>query len=188
MGGSGNSDPYRPDVSVGTGGNGGRGCMALRFSTTLQQSPDAPAHTSGSVFELVRVATGGATAIAAVDDDGQIVGTVVEELADLLRCTADGFAYVAEVTAITYGIHTVAVRAADPAIATSHVYTAATNASPTTAQVGLNPGPKDLEAEVTVGSNRLGRPGICELRSLLRVGAPFEGIIDAAGTVTRSPR
>ena len=186
MGGSGSSDPYRPDISTGGGAPPERDCTKLRFSTTLQQPPAAPTHPVGAVLELVRVATGGATAIAAVDDNGHIVGTVVEELADLLRCTASGVAYVADVRSAPHGIHTVAVRASDRAVAVSQPYSAVGSPIPTTDQAALDPDPADIGAEIVIGANRLRRTGLCELRSLLRVGVPFDGTVNAAGAAALS--
>ncbi len=183
MGGSGDHDPYRPDIGSGGGDTPQRDCTKVRFATTLQQTASAPTRPVGTILELLRVAAGGATVIAAVDDSGQILGTVVEELADLLRCTASGVAYVAEVTGSTHGVHTVAIRASDRSVAASGSYGIVGAGGPTTDAVALDPGADDVAAEIAVGALRLVRADICELRSLLRVGVPFHATVDAAGAV-----
>ena len=184
MGGSGNYDPYRKDLAFSAQPSSERDCMAVRFSTILQQPVNAPTHAEGTVFELLRVATSGATAIAAIDDDGQIVGTVVEELADLLRCTASGVAYVAYVTSVSNGIHTVSVRAADVTMAEAGTYRASGVASAITDKVELEPAPMEVGAEIVVGTNRLVRAGVCEIRSLVRVGVIFDATVQSDGAVT----
>ena len=101
MGGSG--DNYRPHAETlgGLAGGNQRDCAQIRFVTTLQQSANSPVHEVGEILELLRVPSHELFVIGAVDDDGSIVGTVIEELPDLLRCTASGFAYVAEILAWT---------------------------------------------------------------------------------------
>jgi len=110
VGGSG--DKYRPHAETlgGEGRGNERDCAQIRFLTTLQQATSAPVHDVGDLLELLRIPSGELFVIGAVDDDGVIVGTVIEELADLLRCTASGFVFVAEVESVDHGIHHVRVR------------------------------------------------------------------------------
>ena len=105
MGGSGGGGgDYR-----GGGGGGGeppkQDCGSLRFTTTLEQPIGVPEHRRGTVLELLRAQDDGRPVIAAVDDDGTVIGTVTDELPALLRCTGDGWAFVAEVITVNYGVH-----------------------------------------------------------------------------------
>jgi hypothetical protein len=188
MGGSGVYDPYRPDNSSGGEVQSERDCTRVRFSTILQQPVDAPEHSTDTVFELVPVMTGAATVIATVDDNGRIVGTVVEELADLLPCIRSGVAYVAEVTKCINGIHTVAIRPSDRATVTGAVFSINGVARPTIGLLSLNPDLTDIGAEIVVDSECLRRSEVCELRSLLRVGMQFDATVGADGTVVVSQR
>lgn len=190
MGGTGDRDPYRPPREFVSPGEPGieRDCTKVRFVTTLQQPPESPEHRPGDTFELLRVRTGDAIAIAAVDEDGQIIGTVVEELADLLRCTGEGVAFVAEVTSVSYGIHSVRVRASDLDATIGRRYQLSSRTGGFSGVVVLAPDSIQLEADIIIGDKAFVRAATCELRSLLRAGVRLFGDVgDDGDVVVRQP-
>ena len=79
--------------------------------TNLEPVLDAPVHELDAVLAVVPTAAGSGTAFVAVGDDGKPVGTIVERVESLLRCTAFGVSYEAVVTEVFFGTHTVQVRA-----------------------------------------------------------------------------
>jgi hypothetical protein len=187
MAGSGDHDPYRRPLRDTASPSGAqeieRDCTKLSFVTTLQQRPSSPVLVIGETLELLRVPTGEAIAIAAVDDGGRIVGTIVEELADLLRCTASGVAFVARVVTVSHGIHTIRVRSSDVTSACEGSYRTSAPPRSVTGQLALTPNTTDVQADVVVAENTLARDGICEVRSLLRSGVPLRARVDGDGAV-----
>ena len=108
--------------------------------------------------------------IAAVDDDGTVIGTVTDELPALLRCTGDGWAFVAEVITVNYGVHSVVVRAADRVAVTAVAYTAAGGPASLEPVVLVDAAP--VPVDLVIGTATMSRSGICELRSLVRANVP----------------
>ena len=84
-------------------------CKSLRFTTNLAPVDGAPVHKSGTVLSVYVTPAG---VFAAVDHDGKMVGTIIERVEMLRRCTDLGVSYEAEVTDELLGTHTVQVRAA----------------------------------------------------------------------------
>ena len=84
-------------------------CRSLRFTTNLSPVEGAPIHEPGAVLSVAHTPVG---VFAAVDHDGRIVGTIIERVEMLRRCTGLGVSYEAEVTEQHLGTHTVQVRAA----------------------------------------------------------------------------
>jgi hypothetical protein len=118
--------------------------------------------------------------VAVIDDDGALVGTVVEEVADMLRCLRSGVAFIAEVRGLNLGLHRVEIRASDRVNVSGGVFDAP--AGVIEAPVELVTG-DPLPVDLRVGEVLLGRRGICELRSLVRVGVPFRAVPADGGVV-----
>ena len=111
MGGTGGGDytvPSGPAVSEQSDADI---CKSLQFPTNLEPAQGAPVHEPGAVLAVVPTPVGSGTAFVAVDDDGKPVGTIVERVDSLLRCTALGVSYEAVVKEVFLGTHTVQVRA-----------------------------------------------------------------------------
>lgn len=181
MGGSGGGGgDYQP-----TGGGGGGGpepqpnCAGLMFPTTLEQPHGVPERRRGTVLELVPTPAQGGTVVVAIDDDGNLVGTVVDDLPNLLRCLDAGWAFVAEVVTVNYGIHSVVVR---PAVIDERP--GAFGSPPGSADAGPLVLAGSDALDVAIGSVALDRPGIAELRSLVRSGAEIEGEASTGGSAT----
>jgi hypothetical protein len=178
-GGGGGGGDYRPRGDGGGGSDPQPNCSGLRFATTLEQPHGAPVHGRGAVFELVLTPSGGRVVVVAIDDDGDIIGTVVDELPNLLRCMDSGWAFVAEVVTVNYGIHSVVVR---PAVLHegAGAYWSAPG-SPTSGPLQLV---GSAAVDVVVASTLMDRSGIAELRSLVRTGTPLDGEVAADGATT----
>ena len=106
----------------GTGGDGGGiytppvrtddDCSSLDFTTNLQSIPGAPTHERDTLLRVVPITVGSGTAFVAIDSGGAHVGTIVERVGTLIRCTAKGVEYEAQVQDVDiFGIHTVRLRA-----------------------------------------------------------------------------
>lgn len=185
MGGSNPPPPPRPR-EPGSQGEfpseaDGDDCFALQFQTVLQQPAQGPVHQPGAVLEILAIAEANTAVLAAVGDAGDVVGTVVEGVADLLQCTSAGIAYVADVTDVEFGIHTVRVRAAYGVNAErDYEIDGTTNGTHALALVGEGPG-----VNIAAGTGVLAAEGICELRALLRAGVSFNAVVvDGVATVT----
>lgn len=185
MGGSSSDKHWQPSREPG-GPTDQDDCLTLQFSEHLQMAADGPVHAPDTVLEVMKTQAGVGTVLVAVDDNGEIVGSILNQVARLLRCMNRGVAYVAEVLDSTANVNRVSIRPAD-----------AMNAA----------GAYDVQGTVTVGrfsvivesrssmtsdvlaeSNVISRDGICELRSLLRADASFEAQIDSLGTATILPK
>lgn len=107
----------------GGGGSGGPGggfgprddgtpCDQLRFRTSIA-SPQ-PAADGLDVGDVLRVVlnSGPPVVIHLVDHGGNVVGSLITRIADLLRCIQDGFSYEAEVEEVDGGDIQVDVRPA----------------------------------------------------------------------------
>ena len=106
-GGGGHTDAPRP---AGRAESDEDGCRSRRFRTNLEPVPDAPVQEVGAVLAVVPTADASRTVFVAVDGHGQAVGTIVENLDWLLRCTEQGVSYEAEVKEVFLGTHDVLVR------------------------------------------------------------------------------
>lgn len=107
----------------GGGGSGGPGggfgprddrtpCEELRFETSVASPQPAAANLSvGDILEVV-LRSGPPPAIDLVDGKGDVVGSLIIRIADLLRCLQDGFTYEAEVKQVNGGDIRVEVRPA----------------------------------------------------------------------------
>ena len=106
-GGSGDIGPSGPSADLD--------CARLTFETQLA-SPDAAVVGTLTVADVLaielQVAESGRRVIAAVASDGRVAGAITSHTADLVRCIQEGFAYMAEVTAIDGGWVDVRVRPA----------------------------------------------------------------------------
>ncbi|MGQ0434059.1 MAG: hypothetical protein ACT452_16835 [Microthrixaceae bacterium] len=184
MGGSGGGDSYSRPTGSGVGGTQpgqpAADCLSVRFSTVVQAVAGAPTHAPGTTLEVMRVSSGGNPTLLAIDDSGTSMGTIVEEVAALLRCISDGFAFVADVTSVTSGVHTVTVRASLVSNAVGD-YSVAGPVTAGTYDLAVDAG--DPATELSAGTNDFARHGVCELRSLLRVAVPFRGTIDESGAI-----
>ena len=85
-------------------------CMSVRFVTNLEPVADATLHSPPARLWVLRISEGGHTAFVAADENGRPVGTIVDRVDDLLRCTDEGFSFVADVTKVSNRIHTVRVQ------------------------------------------------------------------------------
>jgi hypothetical protein len=109
-------------VSGGGGGGGPGGgfgpsddrtpCDQLRFRTSVASpQPAADDLKVGDVLQ-VELNPGPPVVIHLVDSDGNVVGSLITRIADLLRCIQDGFSYEADVKEINGGDFQVDVRPA----------------------------------------------------------------------------
>ena len=107
----------------GSGGGGGGpiipprpvsdSCISLDFTTNLEVTPGAPTHEPGTFLRVIPIISGPGRVFVASDDDGQHVGTIVERIDTLIRCTEQGNEYEAQVQAVDiFGVYTVRVRLA----------------------------------------------------------------------------
>ena len=106
-GGGGYSDALRP---AGRAESDDDGCRSRRFRTTLEPVPGASVQEVGAVLAVVPTADASRTVFVAVGDHDQAVGTIVENIDWLLRCTELGVSYEAEVKDVFLGTHDVLVR------------------------------------------------------------------------------
>ncbi|MFL5897647.1 MAG: hypothetical protein ACJ76D_04175 [Solirubrobacterales bacterium] len=107
----------------GGGGGGGPGggfepagdrtpCDQLKFRTSVASpQPAADALNNGDVLRVV-LEPGPPVVIHLVDGNGDVVGSLITRVADLLRCIQDGFSYEADVRVINGGDFQVDVRLA----------------------------------------------------------------------------
>ncbi len=115
-------------VRIDMGGSGGGGytvsprpgkpeshdedfCRPMTFTTNLRPQEGGPVHQKGAVFRIVPTKVGDGTAFVAVDMSSEVVGTIVERIHSLQRCTDLGISYEAEVQDMSFDTHTVKVRA-----------------------------------------------------------------------------
>lgn len=78
-------------------------CDQLRFKTSIASpQPAADALNVGDVLQVV-LRSGPRVVIHLVDGDGNVVGSLITRIPDLLRCIQDGFSYEAEVEGIDGG-------------------------------------------------------------------------------------
>ena len=113
MGGSGGGGGFiLPSQTNGfEQGLGDDTCLSLQFTTNLHAISGAPMHGPPTQLRVVPTREGGGTTFVAVNDDGRPIGTIVENVGNLLTCTERGVSYVAEVQKLALGVHTVHVRA-----------------------------------------------------------------------------
>jgi hypothetical protein len=90
-------------------------CLSLRFTTKLETAPDAPAYEPGALLNVVPTRLDSNLVFVVIGLEGETVGTIVERVGDMIRCTEQGFTYVAEVKEVFLGAHTVEVYAGDGA-------------------------------------------------------------------------
>ena len=103
-GGGGIFNPSRPIVDS---------CSSLEFTTKLEVIQGGPTHEKGTLLKVVPTPSGSGIALVAVDNDDKQVGTIVERIDTLIRCTEQGIEYEAQVLEVDiFGVHTVRVRAA----------------------------------------------------------------------------
>lgn len=86
------------------------GCRSRRFRTNLEPLPDAPVQEVGAVLEVVPRVEATVTVFVVVDAQGKAVGTILENLDWLVRCTELGVSYEAEVREVLLNTHDVLVR------------------------------------------------------------------------------
>jgi hypothetical protein len=87
------------------GGGGGRSpdfdsqlqCERVQFDAELQSVKPGAARSVKRGDELQVLVKGTHGPIVAVNDRGQEVGSIVDHMAEILRCTEAGFSYVAKV-------------------------------------------------------------------------------------------
>ena len=117
--------------------------------------------------------------VTAIDDDGNIVGTITDQTPDLIRCMDQGVAYVAEVLDNTANVNKVWIRPAETSRA-AQTYDVDGEITVGTFDVEVR-SRSDQSTDVIAGANTLSRENICELRSLLRVSAEFDARVDPSG-------
>ena len=86
-------------------------CSKLRFKTDLEPATGASAQEIGTILPVVRTDLGPGTAFVAIDEAGEPVGTILDNVDRLIHCTALGVSFEAEVINQFFGTHTVKVRA-----------------------------------------------------------------------------
>lgn len=106
-GDGGHTDTHGP---VGRAESDEDGCRSRRFRTNLEPLPDAQVQEVGAVLEVVPRVEATTTVFVAVDAHGKAVGTIVENLDWLVRCTELGVVYEAEVREVLLNTHDVLVR------------------------------------------------------------------------------
>lgn len=195
MGGTGSYDPYRPDPSGGSGGPDEQiDCSALRFPATIQVADEPVAVTSGEVLEVLRVELDGVMVVAAINETGQLIGTIIDGLDRLLPCLTGGVAFVADVLTVNYGTPSVRVTAAQVARCTTPELSLV--GSVPVGQLGTlqlaEPG-RELPIPMRVTCESAGQtaacahPRVCEIRTLLRVGVQLTAMVTASGTARLQP-
>lgn len=106
----------------GGGGGGGLGggfspaertpCAELEFRTSIASpQPAAEALTVGDVLQI-GLSSGAPIVIQLIDRNGELVGSVISRISDLLPCLQDGFRYEAEVVSVDGGTIQIEVRPA----------------------------------------------------------------------------
>lgn len=112
MGGTGNYDPYRPDPT-GPAGDPGPSCLDLQFVANVQVAPEPVGVERNDVLEVLRTKVGaGALIVGVLDQNGVLVGSIIDELDRLLPCLSQGVAFIAEVIVVNHGVPSVRVSAA----------------------------------------------------------------------------
>lgn len=97
-------------------------CASLKFAAPLQSvDPDAVHGLSEGDELTVRLGTAdGASVVEVVTAGGDYVGALIDRIADLLRCTQDGYEYIATVISVNGG--DVRLRVGSPMIASGATY------------------------------------------------------------------
>lgn len=181
MGGS-SSDQYWSPRHSGPGGQEDEvDCFLLQPLEKLQMARNGPLQAPGAVLEVLKVQAGAGTAVAVVDDDGEIVGTILNQAAQLLRCMNQGVAYVAEVLNSTADVNSVKVRPSDVSSAAG---TYGVDGEATEGSFSVEVENPDRATDVLAGPNTISRESICELRSLLRVAVQFGARVETSGAAT----
>ena len=185
MGGSSSAKHWQPSREPG-GPKEDDDCLSLQFPENLQMAADGPVHAPGTVLEVMKTQAGSGTVLVAVDDNGEIVGSILNHVPRLLRCMNRGIAYVAQVLDATANVNRVSIRPADDMNAVGAYDVQGT------VTVGrfsvIVESRSDMTSDVRAESNVISRDGICELRSLLRADASFEAQIDKYGSATIMPK
>ena len=110
MSGSGEGEHTDTHGPAGRAESDDDGCRSRRFRTNLEPLPDAPVQEVGAVLEVVPRVEATTTVFVAVDAHGNAVGTILENLDWLVRCTELGVSYEAEVKEVLLNTHDVLVR------------------------------------------------------------------------------
>ena len=193
MGGTGSYDPYRRDPTGGANppDTGEALCADLRFTASVQLPPEPVDVSSGAVFEVCRTEYDGAQIVGVFNTNGELVGSIVDQLDRLLPCLSSGVAFIAEVMTVNYGTPSVRVVAASIAAVTSANALIVDGNSPADTGEGDlrllpadSPLPMAVAVELDGTTISLDHPRFCELRALMRVGVSFLGRITAPGNVT----
>ncbi len=147
-------------------------CAQLRFQTNIQVGPEL-ADPNGDVLEVARTqaSPNGPTIVAVVDDDGRILGSIVEDLARLTECLDRGVAFVALLQRNQDGLLTVMVRAADPAQAAGRYLLQAPIVGDSMGPIELIDTDLGTAARLAAAQTPLATEGTSELRALIRAGA-----------------
>ena len=87
-------------------------CGKLRFPTQLASPQPAVVSmlTPGTVLAIELQDRAGVRVIVAVNDAGEVAGSIVERIQQLLRCLQQGFTYEAIVTAVAGGAVNVSIQ------------------------------------------------------------------------------
>lgn len=114
MGGTGSYDPNRGNRMGGAGppDTGEAACEDLRFPASIQLPPEPVEVSPGEVLEVRLVEHRGAQIVGAFNADGELVGSIIDQLDRLVPCLGSGVPFVAEVITVNYGTPGVRVRAA----------------------------------------------------------------------------
>ena len=141
--------------------------------------------TPGDTLEVCLTVLQEAQVVGAFNDEGDLVGTIVDELGLLLPCLSQGVAFVADVIASGVVIE-VAVRPASGALVERNP---ATVGSPPTASGALELEPNNDEFPAGVvhvdngGRLPIEHERFCEVRALLRVGVRITTEVHGSSTV-----
>lgn len=180
-----------------------RDCYQLRFETHLRMNAGGPVQAKGAVLEVLEMPVTPRTdtlpltgmqedvpavprvpavlgpRLAAIDDDGKVVGTILDQASELLRCMGEGIAYVADVLDATADVNKVWIRPSDVSRAAG-IY--GIDGEVTTGSFSVKVvSQSDENTDVIAGPNRISRESTCELRSLLRIPVRFEANVGPSG-------
>lgn len=118
-------EPQASDGEEMSGGGGGGGpgggfqprqertpCDQLRFATSIASPQQAAGYLSVGDMLQVQLSSGAAQSIDLVGQSGNVVGSIITHIPDLLRCIQDGYSYEADVLSVNGGMIRVEVRPA----------------------------------------------------------------------------
>jgi hypothetical protein len=181
MGGTGNG---YSSLAAHDGGGGAAldfDCFTLSFVATVQVLPEPVVTQLDEIFEVLWHEVDGIPFVGVFNSEGVLVGTIVNQLEQLIPCLRKGVAFIATVLTVNYDVPSVRVQAAS-VLRVAGDTTVVSTGRPTVgfwSQVRISPEKVDAvsyrvfvevsaDEQADVVSDRL-----CELRALVRCGVEF---------------